>query len=161
MRPVILLDIDGVLDPAVRPKAPGENPVLFLSDSRLNLVRRLAQCGLIAWASTWPASQTAALEGQLQLGKEPLRVPLPPTMLAQSHSSTPKLPLVNRWLARMEVIGDADWDSVVWIDDMLNSDAYSWAQQHALPVQLIRPLAATGLTVADVELVEQFAAQEP
>jgi hypothetical protein len=36
---------------------------------------------------------------------------------------TPKLGSVSRWLARMDALGEADWDSVVWIDDVLGPDA--------------------------------------
>ena len=77
MKPLILLDIDGVLNPVARSVRGSDRPELILSDARVALVRRLAGCGRIAWVSTWPADFTAGLE----------------------------LRSVTRWLARMEAAG--------------------------------------------------------
>lgn len=51
MKPIILLDIDGVLNPVVRPGA--DRPELSLPPATAALVRRLARCGRLAWVSTW------------------------------------------------------------------------------------------------------------
>ncbi|WP_457974615.1 HAD domain-containing protein [Arthrobacter sp. D1-17] len=73
MRPLILLDIDGVLNPVVaHPNGGGDASELSLSDEKVSLVQRLARCGRIAWASTSPEDLTAELESQLQLEVEPL-----------------------------------------------------------------------------------------
>jgi hypothetical protein len=160
MKPLILLDIDGVLNPAVRPGGPGsDGPALVLSRERAMLVNRLAACGQIAWVTTWPAEQTAGLEAQLQMRTGPLRVPLPARALHESDEQTPKLRPITRWLARMEAEGDADWDAVVWIDDVLGPDALCWAGGNASPVMLLRPAPDTGLTAGQVAEVEGFAAR--
>jgi hypothetical protein len=52
MKPAILLDIEGVLNPSVCPGSGGDRPVLLLSNEKLALVRRLARSGRIAWVST-------------------------------------------------------------------------------------------------------------
>ncbi|WLQ05877.1 HAD domain-containing protein [Arthrobacter oryzae] len=156
LKPIILLDIDGVLNPALRARPGDLRPDPQLTCARTALVRRLAQCGRIAWVSTWPTEMTAELEDQLQLDVEPLRV----TLLlrpADADEPTPKLRSVTRWLARMEASGDADWDSVVWIDDVLGPDAREWARSCGLrPVLLEKPGPDLGLTEAHVIAVEVF-----
>ncbi|MEK0155977.1 HAD domain-containing protein [Arthrobacter oryzae] len=153
--PIILLDIDGVLNPPARPGSGGDRPELTLSDSKVALVRRLAELGRIAWVSTWPAELTAGLEAQLQLEAEPLRVTL--LMLPSDEDEpTPKLRSVSRWLARMEAAGDADWDSVVWIDDVLGPDARTWAHGYGQPVLLEKPVPDQGLSDIHVVAAEVF-----
>jgi len=156
MKPLILLDIDGVLNPAARAASPGGSPELTLSDARVALVRRLSALGRIAWVSTWPQEQTSCLEAQLQLEDSPLRVPLPTRTMHESEAQTPKLRPVSRWLARMELLGEASWDSVVWIDDVLGQDAREWAHGFRQEVLLVKPLPADGLTEAHVVAVEVF-----
>jgi hypothetical protein len=158
MKPIILLDIDGVLNPVTRAGGGGAGPELVLSAARIDLVRRLAACGRIAWVSTWPAEQTAGLEAQLQLDVEPLRVPLPGRALQESEAATPKLRPVSRWLERMVLAGDADWDSVVWIDDVLGADAFDWAHAHPAAL-LVKPAPSVGITPAHVIAVEVFVEQ--
>ena len=68
MKPLILLDIDGVLNPVARPVRGSDRPQLILSDAKVALVRRLAHCGRIAWVSTWPADMTAGLENAARGG---------------------------------------------------------------------------------------------
>lgn len=154
MKPVILLDIDGVLNPKVRPGDGGDTE-LQLSDGKLALVRRLAKKGRIAWVSTWPVDQVAGLEEQLQLDEEPLRVTI--TQRPEDEGRpTPKLRSVARWLNRMELAGEADWDSVVWIDDVLGPDVHEWAHHYGRPVLLERPNPDEGLTEAHVVAVQVF-----
>ena len=56
----------------------------------------------------------------------------------------------------MELSGEATWDSVVWIDDVLGPDAREWARGFRRQVLLVRPLPAEGLTEAHVVAVEVF-----
>jgi hypothetical protein len=154
MEPVILLDIDGVLNPAVVPGG-GDRPILRLSTEKLGLVRRLARCGRIAWVSTWPADLIGGLEAQLELDSEPLRVTLV-YRSADGDEPTPKLRSVQRWLARMDAAGEAPWDSVVWADDVLGPDARAWAGRHDQPVHLERPNPESGLTEEHVQRIEAF-----
>jgi hypothetical protein len=156
MNALILLDIDGVLNPAVRPSPDGDGLVLLLSGERRALVQRLAACGRIAWVSTCPPTQTSGVESQLLLSKEPLRVTLSRASLDESNAATPKLRPVSRWLVRMNGAGEADWDAVVWIDDVLGPDAHLWALEQTMPVLLVKPSATTGLTAEHVETVEVF-----
>ena len=61
---------------------------------------------------------------------------LRPVIVRYRH---PKLRSVDRWLARMEALEEADWDSVVWIDDVLGLDARAWARKLDRPVLLQKP----------------------
>lgn len=158
MKPVILLDIDGVLNPAVRPGSDGKLPLLLLSNEKKALVRRLARTGRIAWISTWPADAVAGLEGQLGLDVEPLRV-LMVFRRADADVPTPKLTSLKRWLSRMKTLEEADWDCVVWIDDILGLDARDWAKGHDQPVHLVQPNPDRGLTEDQVAEVEAFVAE--
>jgi hypothetical protein len=158
MKPVILLDIDGVLNPTVCPNGGGDRPLLRLSHEKRALVRRLARSGRIGWVSTWPADIVAGLEAQLELDVEPLRV----TMVfrpADTDSPTPKLTSVTRWLYRMSATEESDWDSVVWIDDVLGTDARKWATEHDQPVHLEQPDPDSGLTEGHVARIEAFVAR--
>ncbi|MEO5315989.1 HAD domain-containing protein [Pseudarthrobacter sp. CC12] len=155
MKPVILLDIDGVLNPAICPGSGGDRPLLRLANDKRALVRRLARSGRIAWVSTWPADMIAGLEAQLEFDREPLRV----TMVfrqADADVPTPKLTSVKRWLYRMGAAEEAGWDSVVWIDDVLGTDARAWAHGHDQPVHLEQPDPGQGLTEDQVARVERF-----
>jgi hypothetical protein len=158
MTPVILLDIDGVLNPSLCPGSGGGQPLLRLSHEKRALVRRLARSGLIAWVSTWPADMVAGLEAQLGLDAEPLRV----TMVfrpSDVDARTPRLTSVTRWLYRMSATDEAGWDSVVWIDDVLGPDARRWATEHDQPVHLEQPDPDSGLTEGHVARIEEFVAK--
>ena len=157
VKPIILLDIDGVLNPAVRPGGGSDGPLLRLSNEKRALVRRLARSGRIAWASTWPADTVAGLEAQLELDVEPLRVTM---VFRQSDAGvpTPKLTSIARWLSRMDAGDNADWDSVVWIDDVLGPDAREWASGHGQPVHLEQPDPDRGLAEVHVARIEAFIA---
>lgn len=155
MRPLILLDIDGVLNPVAHPNGGGDTSELSLSDEKVSLVQRLARCGRIAWASTSPEDLTAELESQLQLEVEPLRVDLE-MRESDLDEPTPKLRAVTGWLAQMDAAGEADWDAVVWIDDVLGPDAQEWADRFSQPVLLEKPSPEDGLTEDQVVSVESF-----
>lgn len=162
MKPIILLDIDAVLNPVALPGAGGDQGEPALSDATVSLVRRLARCGRIAWVSTRPADSAAGLASQLQLDVAPLNVTLTMTLLAgDSGEPTPKLRSVRQWLAKMELMGEADWDAVVWIADVLGPDAREWARHHHQPVLLEKPAQAQGLSEVHVVAVEVFVDDGP
>lgn len=155
MKPLILLDIAGVLNPVAHPHSAGDGPELSLPEAKVSLVQRLSKCGRIAWVSTSPADQTAELESQLQLEVEPLRVELE-MRESDVDEPTPKLRAVTRWLADKDAAGKADWDAVVWIDDVLGPDAHEWADGFAQPVLLKKTSPEEGLTKEHVASIETF-----
>jgi hypothetical protein len=155
MKPIILLDINGVLNPKIQPgdRSDGQEPQL--SDLKTALVRRLATKGTIAWVSTSPEDFMESLEAQLKLEVNPVRVPIAPEP-DDEDQQTPKLGSVTRWLNKMEADGNADWNAIVWIDDGLETDVHDWAHQYHKPVLLEKPDPAEGLTEAHVEAVQVF-----
>jgi hypothetical protein len=153
MKPIILLDINGVLNPKLNGSSDGKNAQL--PDRKVALVRRLSTKGRIAWVSTSTEDLVDSLEAQLELEVNPLRVPLTPEP-DDEDQQTPKLGSVVRWLNTMEAKDGADWDAVVWIDDALGTDVHDWAHQYHQPVLLERPDPEEGLTEAHVMAVQVF-----
>ena len=47
--------------------------------------------------------------------------------------------------------------AVAWIDDELYEDAEAWAAQRPVPTLLRRTRGSVGLTLADVQALEEFA----
>jgi hypothetical protein len=155
MKPLILLDIEGVLNPVAHLKDDGDSAERSLPDAKVSLVRRLAKCGRIAWVSTSPADLTEELESQLRLETEPLRLDLA-MRESDVDEPTPKLRAVAEWLTEKENTGEADWDAVVWIDDVLGPDAHEWADRFNRPVHLEKTSPEEGLTKEQVASVESF-----
>jgi hypothetical protein len=155
MKPLILLDIEGVLNPVAHPNDDGESSERSLPEAKASLVRRLAKCGQIAWVSTSPEDLTEELESQLQLETEPVRVELE-MRESDVDEPTPKLRAVTEWLARQDADGEAGWDALVWIDDVLGPDAHEWADGFSQPVHLEKTSPEEGLTKEQVASVESF-----
>jgi hypothetical protein len=132
MKPIILLDVNGVLNPKQEAGGHSGNQGPQLSDLKLSLVRRLATKGRIAWVSSSPSDLMDSLEAQLGLEAKPLRVRIEPEP-GDDDQQTPKLASVARWLGRMDAESKADWDAVVWIDDELGADVHGWAHQYSHP----------------------------
>ncbi|MDQ1053120.1 hypothetical protein QE394_001048 [Arthrobacter sp. SORGH_AS 212] len=153
MKLLILLDIDGVLNPKII-QGDGD-PSVELSDGKVALVRRLATKGRIAWASTSTPEVVTSLEERIEMEDEPLRVTITPKP-GDDEQPTPKLRSVARWLDRMDAAGEADWEAVAWIDDVLGPDVHEWAHNYSRPVLLEKPNPDEGLTEAHVVAVQVF-----
>lgn len=156
MAALILLDVDGVLNPSVTSDRAAGSHRLELDPDREALVRRLAAIGTIVWATTWPPKLTSVLAADLGLpdGTEAIvfggGLPRDPRFPGQ----TGKLQPVAGWLD--EARDRVRIDAVVWIDDNLREDAYAWAREQSTPFHLIRPDAAAGLTADEVSGAEEF-----
>ncbi|WP_458779737.1 HAD domain-containing protein [Arthrobacter sp. D3-16] len=155
MKPIILLDVNGVLNPKQEPGGHSDDQGPHLSDLKLALVLRLATKGRIAWVSTSPSEVLDSIEAQLGLEAKPLRVTIEPKP-GDEDQQTPKLGSVVRWLSSMEAEGKPGWDAVVWIDDALGHDVHDWAHQYVHPVLLEKPHPDEGLTEAHVVAVQVF-----
>lgn len=155
-RTLILLDVDGVLNPTVV-KEPGYPvPRLRLSPGRTELVRRLAVLGTLVWASTHRAEQLSELTRELLLDPSPDQVSFTPAELlprdADFPGTTPKLHSVARWVGRQDPL----YSTIVWIDDVLRDDALQWANRVTAKVLLLRVNPIDGLQDTQVERVEHF-----
>lgn len=158
MAALILLDVDGVLNPSVVSDRAAGGHRLVLDADRAALVARLAAVGTIVWATTWPPELTSVLARDLRLpeGTEAIvfRGGLPRD--ARFPGGTGKLQPVALWLERARAT--APIDAVVWIDDNLREDAYAWAREQDTPLHLVRPESAEGLTADEVAGAEEFLA---
>lgn len=156
MAALILLDVDGVLNPTVTSDRSAGGHRLGLEPEREALVRRLAAIGTVVWATTWPPKLTSVLADDLGLptGTEAIvfggGLPRDPRFPGQ----TGKLQPVAAWL--QEARERIPFDAVVWIDDNLREDAYVWAREQDVPFHLVRPDASTGLTSDEVAGAEEF-----
>ena len=149
-RVLILLDVDGVLNPVA------QHPRLVLSPDRVLLVQQLAALGDIVWATTWSPTHTFHLTRDLALPGSTEGIAFPRDMHADpaAPAPTPKLHWVARWLARQ----DDPAPAVVWIDDLLRSDAVDWADARPWPTLLVHPEPRVGLTPEHLETVARFVA---
>ncbi|MFD1721891.1 HAD domain-containing protein [Amnibacterium endophyticum] len=147
---VVLLDVDGVVNPLWR---PGAAATRMRIDAAVGArVRRLAGLAEVVWATTWDAGTRATITATFGLpafraatAQDPFVRPL-----------SPNLPAVSAWLTVHEPPGG--WRAVAWIDDELEGDARAWAREQPFLVQLVRPDPVQGLQDAHVDLVEQFLA---
>lgn len=142
---LLLLDVDGVLNPRKTFSTELQRTVLVLDDCRLEIVRRLASWADIAWASTWSLSVLRGLGDDIGLREQRFATCSPP-----GSGATPKLEPVSRWLQLQILADEFTWNRIVWIDDSLKGDAHSWATDFAIPVTLIAPDAKVGVTAGDV-----------
>ncbi len=145
---LILLDVDGVLNPRV------VNQRLKLDPPRAELIRQLAELGSIVWATTWSPTHTFHLTKDLGLSAETEGIAFPRKLHADPSAPAPtaKLYWVDRWLARQ----DPEPEAVIWIDDILRQDAVDWASAQTRPTLLVQPDRNKGLTEAQVEDARLF-----
>ncbi|AZZ56092.1 HAD domain-containing protein [Rathayibacter iranicus] len=161
MAALILLDVDGVLNPSVRSDRAASSHRLELAPAREELVRRLAAVGTVVWATTWPPRLTSVLTEDLGLPSTTEAIvfdgglPHDPRFPGQ----TGKLEPVAAWLDAAR--GRGPIDAVVWIDDNLREDAYAWAREQSTPFHLVRPDSAAGMTSDEVAGAEEFLAALP
>jgi len=151
---VLLLDIDGVLNPfaatccppgyAEYDLFPGEEPVR-LSRAHGEWITNLSGAFEVIWASAWGRHANLLLGPVLDLPPLPFvdfpPVPFPPVM---------KVPSVIRHLRNRPA---------VWIDDVITAEARTWAAGRGIPTLLLEVEPAIGLTRPAVDLALQWAAR--
>jgi hypothetical protein len=167
-RPVLYLDVDGVLNPW-RSKGPHKHwpgytkqSVTVPGDSntyRLWVARDLAAAliGLcdchgieIVWATSWA--------GHIGIIEDIYGIPagwsvLPAPEITDSFTSTGKVDLVA---AHAD-----DHRPVIWVDDCLGPDDRTWAADRAAATLLIKPNPAVGLRRADLNTVDAWLTHHP
>jgi len=139
--PLLLLDVDGVLNPYVAPACPpgytehkffpGEDPVRICAAHGAWL-RELATRYEIVWATAWGDGANRLLAPLLQLPDLPV-IRFPPVPFHPRD----KLPPIIRFAGRRPL---------AWIDDALTPQAHSWAAKRRIPTLLISIDPAEGLT---------------
>jgi hypothetical protein len=150
-RPLLLLDVDGVLQPVGRSVPPGYerftddgSDVVLCRTHGLWLTRLATRFDLV-WSTTWGPIANLAIGRRLGLPDLP-------------HIRLHDLPSTGtRKLATVaEYVGDR---AVAWIDDELYEDAVAWATDQAVPTLLRRTAPGVGLRKPDVDALEDFAAE--
>ncbi|GIJ11852.1 hypothetical protein ACFFMR_16525 [Micromonospora andamanensis] len=154
--PVLLLDLDGVLNPFAASSCPDDyqERVLFEGEGAERYcvahgawISELAAAGELWWATGWGED---ANELYLPLlGVKPLPVVrLPPAPFAPEL----KVPAIDA------VVGDRP---AAWIDDNHTPAGRQWADQRTAPTLLVSIDPAIGWTRADVDLVLDWVARLP
>jgi hypothetical protein len=150
--PLLLLDVDGVLNPFAAPACPpgyteheffpGEEPVRLCS-AHGPWLQELAARFQIVWATAWGADANRLLAPLLEIPDVPV-IHFPPV----PFDPRDKLPAVIRY---------AGQHPLIWIDDALPPQAHVWAAKRRIPVLLISIDPAEGLTRPVIEQSLQWA----
>lgn len=154
LRPIILLDIDGVINmfgrlgPTQQHIPPGI-PVQYPPQIHASIAR-LAKLGQLIWCSTWLQLANFGLHSDLGLPELPLIEPL---------ADNPKAIL---WKLNSVAKHLAEWQKpIIWIEDGFRPQVHSWAQQRSQQgrfTQLI-DVRETGLIPQVVDQLEQTLAR--
>ncbi|WP_244876616.1 hypothetical protein [Winogradskya consettensis] len=151
-RPVMLLDLDGVLNPfgaSTCPEGyvehefyPGEGPLRYCP-AHGEWISELATAGELRWATAWGDDANTLFAPML--GIEPLPfVPFPPLPFLPEQ----KVPAIA------EVVQDRP---AAWIDDNHTEAGRRWAAERAAPTLLVPIDSEVGWTRDDVEKVLAWA----
>ncbi len=151
MRPLLLLDVDGVLMPTGTSVPPGferhvgDDYEVVVSHEHGVWLRQLAGLFDLVWATSWGASAPRIFGGLLQLP------PMPVVELRHLvRDGTPKLPDVSSFVGER---------ALAWVDDELFEDAFEWAANRRAPTLLIRASGSKGLSRENFDQLLAFAQQ--
>lgn len=144
--PLLLLDVDGVLNPFAAPACPpgytehaffpGEEPVRLCA-AHTAWLQELATRFELVWATGWGAEANRLLAPLLMLADLPV-IAFPPV----PFDPCDKLPAIRKFARRRPL---------VWIDDALPVAAHTWAARRRVPTLLIGIDPAEGLTRPVIE----------
>ena len=148
-KPLLLLDVDGVLFPFRNASPPpgyllveSAESTVWIKASHGEALRNLSSLFELVWATTWEHKANQIIGPALGLDQ------LPVIEFNEGRAGeTWKLPAVRRY------VGDRPF---VWIDDELFMDAYRWAEGLSQPCRLVRPMAGVGMTDEQLQQVEAF-----
>jgi hypothetical protein len=152
--PLLLLDVDGVLNPFAALGCPpgyqeyavfpGEDPVR-LCTVHGDWLRELAGPFRLVWATAWMTEANRLLAPRLGIPELPV-IQFPPI----AFQPLDKLPAVISFVADLPL---------VWIDDALEPEAHDWAARRPAPTLLIDADPAVGLTRQMVDRCLDWAAR--
>jgi hypothetical protein len=147
MRPLLLLDVDGVLNPFAATRCPpgfGEY-AMFADEDPVRLcpahgqwIIELGRLFDVAWATGWNDEANRLLAPVLGIP------PLPVLTMPRAFQPRDKVPVIAAFAARRPA---------VWIDDAHTPEALDWANGRREPTLLITVDPAIGLGRASVDEV--------
>jgi hypothetical protein len=153
-RPVLLLDLDGVLNPFAASSCPdgyleheffpGEGAERYCPDHAA-WITELAAAGDLHWATAWGEEANTLFAVKLGIAALPV-VPFPPLPFPPEG----KVPAVAA------LVGDRP---VAWIDDNHTDAGRRWAGERAAPTLLVPVDSAIGWTRDDVDRVLAWAVE--
>ena len=153
--PLLLMDIDGVLNPYAAPVCPpgfseqmlfegeGEEPIRVCAE-HAEWIQELIPVFEVVWASGW-GDDAQVLATELSLPRFPC-VTFPPV----PFDPTEKLPAVATHVGSRPA---------AWVDDVLTDAAYEWAAARGFPTLLIQTDPAVGLCRDHVDQLLTWATQ--
>ena len=157
-RPVLLIDVDGVLNPEGSRRTIGRREDVrfrkyslggfrvFLSRDHGAWLAGLADRYDLAWCTTWEHDANRLVSPLVGLPRD-----LPVVTFDWSVSAR-KLPFVDAWLAGRPAL---------WIDDDIDETELGWAARRSadgIPTRILVPDPTTGLTPEHVAEAAAFAA---
>lgn len=151
-RPLLLLDVDGVLNPYGTPQPPpgytehhmfpGEEPVR-VNPAHGSWITEAGTVLDIAWATSWNDEANQLLAPLLHIAPLPV-VTMPPPPFDPSD----KIPLIAAYARERPA---------AWIDDLHTAQAHDWAATRTSPTLLITADPAIGLTRNSIDHVIAWA----
>jgi hypothetical protein len=150
-RPLLLVDVDGVLNPWAAPACPdGYREYDFFPGERVllaaghgDLLRSLAADFRLVWATAWEHQANRLICPVLGLPE------LPVIEFPQAPGPFRKLPAV------IAAVGSRE---CAWIDDEHSREHHDWARQRDVPTLLADIDPAEGLTAATAARLARWAA---
>ncbi len=157
-KPLLLVDIDGVLNPFTADSVPDgfdEHRLagmrVLLSPTHGEWLRELGKEFELVWATTWEADANLLIGPLIGLPELPFITFTPPDPTFEGY--TLKLP---------DVIAFVRDRPAAWIDDDLSSDARYWSHwrrtELGIPTLLVDVYPRSGLRESHVERLRSFAA---
>ena len=156
-RPLLLLDVDGVVCPLFPP--PPGRPALYVSvpetpfkkvwiDPELpHWLKTLQPLYRMVWASSWEEAANQSL--RTALGLPILPVLLLPHLRTQD-GDTYKLETVRNYVRN---------ESFAWVDDVLGAGVHHWADSRSAPTLLVETRSRMGIHEGDFRELLDFGQQ--
>lgn len=151
VRPLLLLDVDGVLMPTGRSVPPGYErrtaggAEIVICRQHGEWLIDLARSFELVWASTWGAKANESFGTVLGLPR------LESIVLGDlPRDGTRKLKAVDAFAGER---------ALAWVDDEIYDDATTWATKRSASTLLVRTSGSVGLRQTHIDQLKRFAAE--